>query len=215
MLKVAPSILAADFSRLADEIKRVESAGVNILHIDIMDGHFVPNISFGIPIINSIRKITNMEFDVHLMIEQPEKYIDAFADAGADIITVHAESGVHLHRVVQNIKNKGIKASVALNPATPVSVLEYIINDLDMVLIMSVNPGFGGQKFIEFTIDKIKTLYELKISKGLNFDIEVDGGIDEQNVKKIVCAGANVLVAGSAIFKSKNIKRTIKTFLSV
>lgn len=211
MIKIAPSILSADFSKLGDEIENLNKGGADFIHIDVMDGRFVPNISFGMPIIKSIRNKTDKIFDVHLMIEEPSKYIDDFIDAGADLITIHYEAERHIDRTIQYIKSKGVKASVALNPGTPTFVLKDIISELDMVLIMSVNPGFGGQKFIPYSIDKIKEVKEM--SKGVNENllIQVDGGVDPSNVKKVVEAGANVIVAGSAVFKNGEIEKNISS----
>lgn len=205
MIKVAPSILSADFSKLGEEVKNISEAGAHYIHIDVMDGNFVPNITFGPPVIKSIRPCTDKVFDVHLMIEKPERYIKNFVDAGADIIVVHAEACIHLHRVIQEIKSYGVKAGVSLNPHTPVEVIKHLIPELDMVLIMSVNPGFGGQSFIPFTIDKIKEVRNL--SKTI--DIQIDGGINEETGKLCVNAGANVLVAGSYVFNG-NYKKQIE-----
>lgn len=196
MIKVAPSILSADFSRLGEEIKVISEAGAHYIHIDVMDGHFVPNLTLGPAIVNSIRKYSDKVFDVHLMMEKPERYIKNFVDAGADIIVVHVEACPHLHRVIQEIKSYGVKAGVSLNPHTPVEMIKHLIPELDMVLIMSVNPGFGGQSFIPFSLDKIKAVRALSST----IDIEVDGGIVEETGKLCVEAGANVLVAGSYIF---------------
>lgn len=210
MVKIAPSILSADFSNLIADIKKVEDAGCELLHIDVMDGHFVPNITLGPPIIKSLKGKTNMIFDVHLMIENPDKYIKDFVEAGADIITVHSEASVHLHRTIQYIKSFNVKAAVALNPATPLKDIEYILDDLDMVLIMTVNPGFGGQDFIMSMVKKIADLKRMIDSKNLKIDIQVDGGIKPSNVHLVADAGANVIVAGSAIFNSDNIEETVK-----
>jgi ribulose-phosphate 3-epimerase len=210
MIKIAPSILAADFANLERDIKIVEAAGADMLHIDVMDGHFVPNITIGYPVVKSLRKVSNLVFDVHLMIENPENYIREFAQSGADIITVHVEAANHLHRLVQMIKDEGVKAGVALNPATPTYMLEQIIYDIDMVLVMSVNPGFGGQKFIDSVYDKIAAVKSMIDSKGLAVDLEVDGGIGPHNVKMVTEYGANIIVAGSAVFNAKDIPGTVK-----
>lgn len=210
LIKIAPSLLASDFSRLGEEIEKVEKAGADYIHIDVMDGLFVPNITVGPPVIAALRKVTNLPFDVHLMIENAERYIDDFIDAGADIVSVHAEANSHLSRVVQKIKLRGKKASVVLNPATPLSSLEWILNDIDMVLLMTVNPGFGGQTYIEWVTEKIRDLRKLVSAKGINIDIEVDGGIELSNVYKVTEAGANVIVAGSAIFNSPDVSDAIR-----
>ena len=210
MIKIAPSILSADFANLERDIKMIEQAGAELLHIDVMDGHFVPNITIGAPVVKSLRKVSKLVMDVHLMISNPENYIKDFAEAGADIITVHAEAATHLHRLIQMIKKEGCMAAVALNPATPLSVLEYVLEDLDMVLIMSVNPGFGGQKFIASALDKIKSLRTMINEKNLNIDIQVDGGIGLDNIAEVVNAGANIIVAGSAVFNSPDPTLAIK-----
>ncbi|QYE97509.1 ribulose-phosphate 3-epimerase [Paraclostridium sordellii] len=212
MIKMAPSILSADFARLVEDVKKVENAGCEYLHIDVMDGHFVPNITLGPAIVKSLRNDVNMVFDAHLMIENPDNYIKDFADAGCDIIVVHEEACTHLHRTIQNIKSHNVKAGVALNPATPIENIKYVLKDVDMVLIMTVNPGFGGQSFIDGMIDKIKELKLLIDEQGLEVDIQVDGGIKPSNVDKVVKAGANVIVAGSAIFNSDDIDATVKEF---
>ncbi|HBF1518031.1 TPA: ribulose-phosphate 3-epimerase [Clostridioides difficile] len=213
MIKLAPSILSADFAKLLEDVRKVESAGCEYLHIDVMDGHFVPNITLGPLVVKSLKKENiNMVFDAHLMIENPDQYIEEFVKAGCDIITVHQEACVHLHRTIQNIKSHGIKAGVVLNPATPVDTIKHVLPDLDMVLLMSVNPGFGGQSFISCVLDKIKELKAIIDSQGLNIDIEVDGGISPKNVAEVVQAGANVIVAGSAIFGSDDIQETVNLF---
>lgn len=211
-MKLAPSILAADFSNLLKDIKMVEEAGCDMLHIDVMDGHFVPNITIGPLVIESLKGKTNLPFDVHLMIENPDRYISQFVKAGAHIISVHSEACIHLHRTIQLIRDHNVKAAVALNPATPLNVLEYVLEDLDMVLLMTVNPGFGGQDFIESGLSKIRTLKKMIDDRGADIDIQVDGGIKADNVKEIVKAGANIIVAGSAIFNSKDVRQTIKQF---
>lgn len=211
MVKISPSILSADFSKLGEDIKAVDKGGAEFIHIDVMDGSFVPNISFGFPIMKSIRKLTDKVFDVHLMIDNPSNYIDDFIEAGADLITVHYEADRHIDRTINYIKSKGKMAGIALNPGTPVSVLKNLISSLDMVLIMSVNPGFGGQKFITYSIDKIKEVKELSEKLNPELLIEVDGGVGSDNAKKIIEAGANVLVAGSAVFNGGNIEENIKS----
>ena len=210
MIKLAPSILSADFARLLEDVKKVEEAGCEYLHIDVMDGHFVPNITLGPGIVKSLRKDVNMVFDTHLMIENPDNYIKDFVDAGSDLIVVHQEACRHLHRTIQNIKSYNVKAGVALNPATPIETIKHVLEDVDMVLIMTVNPGFGGQSFIESTIEKIQELKKLIDEKNLNVDIQVDGGIKPNNIDKVVKAGANIVVAGSAIFNSDDIAQTVK-----
>ena len=211
MIKLAPSILSADFARLLEDVKKVEKAGCEYLHIDVMDGHFVPNITLGPGIVKSLRKDVNMVFDAHLMIENPDNYIKEFADAGCDIIVVHQEACTHLHRTIQNIKSHGIKAGVALNPATPIETIKYVLQDVDMVLLMSVNPGFGGQSYIPVVTEKIKELKALIDEMNLDIDIEVDGGVKPSNIAEVVNAGANVIVAGSAIFNAGNIDEAVKT----
>lgn len=207
-LLISPSILAADFARLGDEIRAIDAAGADYIHIDVMDGHFVPNISFGTPIMESIRGLTKKPFDVHLMIAPVDRYLEAFAKAGADIITVHAEAGPHLDRSLQAIRTMGKKAGVSLNPATPASVLKHVLDRLDLILVMTVNPGFGGQAFIPAMLDKISEIRNMV--RGRNIDIEVDGGITRDTAAEVVRAGANVLVAGSAIFKSTDYAAEIR-----
>jgi len=210
MAKIAPSILSANFLKLGEEIKAAEEAGADIIHIDIMDGHFVPNITIGPFIVESIRKITSLPLDVHLMIENPDAYLRDFIKAGADYITVHLEASVHLHRTIQWIKEGGVKAGVSLNPATPVWSLEFILSDINLALLMSVNPGFGGQEFIPQVIEKISALKKLIEEKGLSTLVEVDGGINLDNAKGVVSAGADILVMGSAFFNTKDYKETIR-----
>lgn len=212
MIMLAPSILSANFANLIKDIKEVEKAGADILHIDVMDGHFVPNISIGLPVVKSIKKVTLLPLDVHLMILNPEKYIDDFINAGANYITVHAETCLHLHRIIENIRSLGAKPSVALNPATSLNDLEYIIDYLDMVLIMTVNPGFGGQNFIKTMVYKIDMLKEMILRRNMDVKIQVDGGINLDNVEEVVKAGADVVVVGSAIFRADNIKNAVFEF---
>ena len=212
MIKLAPSILSADFARLLEDVEKVEKAGCEYLHIDVMDGNFVPNITLGPGIVKSLRKDVNMVFDAHLMIENPDQYIKDFVDAGCDLIVVHQEACRHLHRTIQNIKSYGIKAGVALNPATSIETIKHVLQDVDMVLIMTVNPGFGGQSFIEGMIPKIEELKAIIDSQNLSVDIQVDGGIKPDNVEKVVKAGANIIVAGSAIFNSNDIQTTVNLF---
>ncbi|MFQ5562187.1 MAG: ribulose-phosphate 3-epimerase [Parvularculaceae bacterium] len=199
-VRVAPSILAADFARLGEEVAAVAAAGADFIHVDVMDGHFVPNLTIGPGVVKAIRSVTDLPFDVHLMISPVDPYIDAFADAGADILTVHPESGPHLHRTVQRIKAAGVKAGVALNPATPVLAMEEILSDIDLVLVMSVNPGFGGQSFIKSQLRKIEALHAMIAQADNDVMLEVDGGVNEETAAKAVAAGADVLVAGSAVF---------------
>ena len=207
---ISPSFLSSDFTNLEQEIKRMNDSEADWFHLDIMDGLFVPNITFGMPVIKQIKKHAKKPLDVHLMIVQPERYIDEFKKAGADILTVHYEACTHLHRTVQQIKDAGMKAGVSLNPHTPVALLEDILNDVDMVLLMSVNPGFGGQKFIENTYKKIKQLKALVEKNKADILIEIDGGVDASNAKKLVETGADVLVAGSFVFGSENPVETVK-----
>lgn len=209
MVKIAPSILSADFSKLGEEIKDVERGGADYIHVDVMDGHFVPNITIGPLIVEAIRPVTKLPLDVHLMIENPDAYIEAFAKAGADYITVHAEACRHLHRTIHYIKSFGVKAGVVLNPATPVNAIEHVIEDINMVLLMSVNPGFGGQKFIPSVLPKIAAVKEMADSKGFEIEIEVDGGVNEETAKQCIEAGANVLVAGSAIYNQPDRTKAI------
>ncbi|TKB24875.1 ribulose-phosphate 3-epimerase [Desulfopila sp. IMCC35006] len=208
-IQIAPSILSADFSRLGDEIRAVASAGCDIIHIDVMDGHFVPNITIGPLVVKAARAVTGKELDVHLMIADADKYVDAFASAGADWITVHVEACPHLHRTVSRIKELGKKAGVVVNPATSLATLDYILEDVDLVMLMSVNPGFGGQSFIPSTLGKIWQLRQRIDAMGLEVEIEVDGGISETTIADVAEAGANIFVAGSAIYGSKDYKQTI------
>ena len=209
MIKIAPSILSADFAMLGDEIRKIEEAGADMVHIDVMDGHYVPNLTIGLPVIKSIRKITKLPFDVHLMIDNAERYLEDYHAAGADIITVHMEAVKHIHRVVQSIHKLGIKAGVALNPGTPLCMVEPVLEDVDMILLMSVNPGFGGQSYIHSVTDKIRELRRMLNERNLNTDIQVDGGVDAVTVKDVIEAGANVIVAGSAVYKAEDTREII------
>lgn len=209
MVKIAPSILSANFSKLGEEILAVEKGGADYIHIDVMDGHFVPNITIGPLIVEAVRPITKLPLDVHLMIENPDQYIEAFAKAGADYITVHVEACRHLHRTIHHIKSFGVKAGVVLNPATPVTSIEHIIGDVDMVLLMSVNPGFGGQKFISEVLPKIRKVKEMADEKGVAVEIEIDGGVNPETAKLCMEAGATVLVAGSAIYNEEDYAKAI------
>jgi ribulose-phosphate 3-epimerase len=209
MKKIAPSILSADFSRLGEEVRALELGGADYVHVDVMDGHFVPNITIGPLVVDAVRKVTRLPLDVHLMIENPDSYVAAFAKAGADIIVVHAEASTHLHRTIQLIRSLGKKAGVALNPATSLHNLEYVLDDLDLILLMTVNPGFGGQSFIEACIRKIGHLRGMLDRRGLETELEVDGGVKLDNIERISHAGADVFVAGSAVFGSSDYAATI------
>jgi ribulose-phosphate 3-epimerase len=210
MAKIAPSILSADFTRLGEEVEAVEKAGADYIHIDVMDGHFVPNITIGPLVVKAVRRITKLPLDVHLMISDPDSFIDEFSEAGADILTVHVETVNHLNRTIHHIRERGVKPGVSLNPATTLDCLEYILEDLDMVLLMTVNPGFEGQEFIPGVVPKIRRLREKIDKRGLNVEIEVDGGIAPKTVGQVYSAGANVFVAGSAIFHSEDYEKTIR-----
>ncbi len=207
---IAPSLLSADFTKLVEQIEACEEGNAKLLHCDIMDGHFVPNITFGPFIVKQISKITKLPLDAHLMVTNPDNYIEAFAEAGVQYITVHQETLYHLHRTIQNIKSLGLKAGVALNPATPVYMLNELFDELDLILIMSVNPGFGGQQFIPNAINKIQELYQLREKYNYNYKIEVDGGVNLENIQDISNAGCDIFVAGSSIFGTENISKTVK-----
>ena len=215
MKLIAPSILSADFSRLGEEIKAIEGVGADWIHVDVMDGHFVPNITIGPVVVEAVKRATELPLDVHLMIENPDQYLEDFVRAGSDTLTVQAEACVHLHRTIQAIKALGVKAGVALNPSTPISTIEWILEEVDMVLIMSVNPGFGGQKFITQALQKIKELKSMIRAKNLDVLIEVDGGINLKTIESVAKAGADVFVAGSAIFGSADYGETIREFRSL
>jgi len=211
MTRIAPSMLSADFANLKNEILRAEHAGADMLHIDVMDGHFVPNLTFGAPVVAALRKVTKLPFDVHLMVTNPQDLIEDFCQAGADIITVHVETTPHLHRLVQTIKTKGIQAGIALNPATSLTTVEEILPEVDMVLIMSVNPGFGGQKFIPSSVQKIKKLKQMLNECQSSAAIQVDGGINAETAKSVITAGADILVAGSAVYGANDLTKAIQT----
>ena len=214
MKKLAPSILSADFSKLAEDVAKIEAGGADYIHVDVMDGHFVPNISFGAAVMKSLEGKTNLPYDVHLMIENPDQYLEDFVTPNTAFITVHQEACPHLNRTIQHIKSLGVKAGVSLNPATSLSTLDFILDDVDMVLIMSVNPGFGGQKFIPSALEKIRELAEIRRAEELDFEIEIDGGAKLDNVQEIVSAGTDIVVAGSAVFKTPDIEETTKQFIS-
>ena len=215
MAKIAPSLLSADFSNLRDEIMKIEKGGADYIHLDVMDGVYVPNITFGPPVIKKLRNVTKLPFDVHLMIDRPERYIRDFVDAGADIITVHEEATTHLHRTIQEIKSYGLMAGVSLNPATPLENIEYVLDDLDLVLIMTVNPGFGGQSFIKSMENKIRKLRDLINARNLNIILEVDGGVKLDNANEILGYGADLLVVGSDIFGSEDVESRTREFKSL
>lgn len=210
MVKVAPSILAADFANLQSEVQLVDQAGADWIHIDVMDGHFVPNITMGALVVDAIRPHTKLPLDVHLMIENPDQYIESFVKAGADIITVHVEACRHLHRTLQHIKSQGIQCGVVLNPHTPISTIEHVLEEVDVVLFMTVNPGFGGQSFIPSVLKKVKQLADLKQQHGYTFEIEIDGGVNKETVKECVAAGATVVVAGSAIYGAADKEQALR-----
>ena len=215
MIQLAPSILSADFSRLAEDVKAIEEGGAQLIHVDVMDGHFVPNISFGAPVMKCLLGKTALPFDVHLMIENPDQYIEDFVTPQTEYITVHQEACTHLHRTIQHIKQAGVKAGVSLNPATSLDTLDYVLGDLDMVLLMSVNPGFGGQSFIPQIMEKTRELAEIKRAYGLDFKIEIDGGVKLDNVIEVVDAGVEIIVAGSAVFKADDIEARTREFMKL
>ncbi len=213
MAKLAPSILSADFSRLAQQVNEIEKAGAHLIHIDVMDGHFVPNITFGAPVMKSLLGKTGIPFDVHLMIENPDMYIADFVTENTEYITVHQEACIHLHRTIQNIRSHGVKAGVSINPSTPVCMIQEVLPDVDMVLVMSVNPGFGGQKFIPSALDKIRELDSIRNRRGLDFAIEIDGGAGADNIDEILAAGTDIVVAGSSVFKKGDIGEQVKLLI--
>ncbi|WP_375754524.1 ribulose-phosphate 3-epimerase [Corallococcus exercitus] len=210
-VRISPSLLSCDFSRLGEEVRAIEAAGADWIHVDVMDGRFVPNLTLGPPIVEAIKRVATKPLDVHLMIVEPEKYVDAFVKAGADVLTVHQEASPHLHRTLQAIRHAGAKPAVVLNPGTPLVAIEEVLGEVDMVLLMSVNPGFGGQSFIESTVDKVRRLRAMLDARGLDVDIEVDGGINAQTAKRVVDAGATVLVAGSYVFGAKDRAAAIRS----
>lgn len=214
-MKLAPSILSADFSKLGEDVTEIEKGGAHLIHVDVMDGHFVPNISYGATVMKSLLGKTKLPFDVHLMIEYPSSFFKDFATENTEYITVHQEACPHLHRTIQEVKDLGIKAGVSINPATSLATLDFILEEVDLVLVMSVNPGFGGQKFIPSALEKVKALKEIRDYHGLNFEIQIDGGITLDNVKEVLNAGVDIVVAGSAIFGAKDIQARTREFLEI
>lgn len=214
MIKLAPSILSADFSKLADDVRKIEEGGAHLVHVDVMDGHFVPNISFGAAVMKSLTGKTGLPFDVHLMIEHPDDYLEDFVTPQTEYITVHQEACVHLHRTLQHIRDTGTKAGVSINPATPLVMLEDVLEEVDLVLIMSVNPGFGGQKMIPATLRKVEALSRLKAERGLDFQIEIDGGVNPDNIARVAAAGTEIIVAGSAVFKAEDIPGRVRELIA-